>query len=79
MPSKAEILGLYKKLLRGASTIKLSDKEFYVSKIKDSFRKYKDVNSQQQIDVYYKVIFKMKKLILKFGIKMIENKMGGIL
>jgi len=48
--SRHVVLSLYKQLLREGGTLKLTSPEFYMMRVRDEFRRNKDLRSKSDIN-----------------------------
>lgn len=66
LPTSAQILRLYKDLLRYGQTFKLSEKTYYINWIREEFREKKTLTSAEAIEYNYNVCFYFFRI--RFGI-----------
>lgn len=63
MPSKLEILKLYKQLLRYGQQLHLTDKKYYQQRIVNEFKKNKDLDKKEDINFHFQASFIIKLIL----------------
>lgn len=61
---RSEILGLYKSLLRYSETLRLTDKKYFVHRVRKDFLKNRELTDQSKIEFQYKVIICCRNVFL---------------
>ncbi|CAD7087952.1 unnamed protein product [Hermetia illucens] len=53
-PSRQQVLKLYKHLIRYGHQLKYTDKNYFLSRIRDEFRENKDLKDPKEIEFFFK-------------------------
>lgn len=76
-PSSRQVLQLYKDLLRYGQQLKLTDKDYYYSRIRKEFLKNKELTDPKSISFSFKVNFCQFTVNIKYNLTFIAERRGS--